>query len=61
MKKTYIIPAVEIHAITVEGLIANSPAQPNAGVDSGQSVNANSVEVKGNSQNYDVWDDDWSK
>lgn len=58
MKKTYIIPEVDIHAICVEGLIA---ASPNATINTEGSVDANLIEVKGNTQNYDVWDDDWSK
>ena len=62
MKKTYIIPEVDIHAICVEGLIAASPT-PDVTINASDNVNinANSVEVKGNSQSYDVWDDDWQK
>lgn len=59
MKKTYIIPQVEIHVITVEGLIASST--PGAKINRNGSVDANSVDVKGNTQDYDVWDDDWSR
>ena len=61
MKKTYIIPQVEIHAVSVEGLIAASTPQPSAKINRDGSVEAGSVDVKGNSQNYDVWDDDWNK
>ena len=62
MKKTYIIPQVEIHAVSVEGLIAASPT-PQVGIsrNAQDAVDAGSVDVKGNSQNYDVWDDDWNK
>jgi len=57
MKKTYIIPEVEIHAICVETLIAESPAVTIA--DDSETVDAGGVDVKRG--NYDVWDEDWSK
>ncbi len=63
MKKTYIIPEVEIHAICVEGLIAESLNVKQTGDTAGlKNISASSGEdalVKGNS--YDVWSDDWSK
>ncbi len=61
MKKTYIIPQVEIHAITVETLIATSPDKPSAAIDPTKSAAAEDLDVKGNTQSYDVWDDDWSR
>ena len=60
MKKTYIIPEVEIHAISVEGLIATSDPNVKISTTSG-SINAGEVGAKGNTQSYDVWDDDWSR
>ena len=63
MKKTYIIP--EMTAVyTAQTLLQSaSPASsPNVGVNrNAQAIDAGSVEVKDNSQNYDVWDDDWNK
>ena len=50
---------MEIQAVNVETLIAESPASMPT-IDSSQSVDAENVEVKGN-KNYDVWDDDWSR
>ena len=48
-----------ISMIETENLFATS--DPNVGIDSTGSVDADKLEVKGNSQNYDVWSDDWSK
>ena len=60
MKKTYIIPQVELHTRSVEGLIAASP--DDVTINRGGSVNANEVETKSsNIGKYDVWDEDWSK
>ena len=58
MKKTYIIPVLNIVKINVENIIATSgpdisdkPANQSAGMD-----------VKEQSSvSYDVWDDDWSR
>lgn len=60
MKKTYIIPEVEIHAISVESLIAQSPLGGNDAVGNGTQLVKEDV-TSSNTQNYDVWDDDWSK
>ena len=64
MKKTYIIPEVEIHAICVESLIAASPLNvtqsgDTAGLKDKSATSGTDALVKGN--NYDVWSDDWSK
>lgn len=61
MKKTYIIPQVEIHAISVETLIAQSPTPQVTINKNATAIDAGSVEVKDNTQGYDVWDDDWQK
>ena len=59
MKKTYIIPQVELHTMSVEGLIAAS--DPKVSLGDG-TVEAASVDVKSSRpDNYNVWDEDWSK
>lgn len=59
MKKTYIIPQVELHTMSVEGLIA---ASPEVTINREGSVAASEVETKSsNAGKYDVWDEDWSK
>ena len=44
-------------------LDATSTSQPKVGISrkSEDAVDAASVEVKGKSQDYDVWEDDWNK
>ena len=42
-------------------LDATSTSQPKATINRSGNVDAASVEVKGKSQDYDVWDDDWQK
>ena len=64
MKKTYIIPEVEIHAICVESLIAESPFSvtktgDTAGLKDKSATSGADALVKDN--NYDVWSDDWSR
>ena len=63
MKKTYIIP--EMTAVyTAQTLLdptSTSTSQPKATINHSGYVEAASVEVKGKSQDYDVWDDDWQK
>ena len=63
MKKTYIIPEVEIHAICVESLIAESlnvnQTGDTAGLKDKTATEGAAGLVKDNS--YDVWSDDWSK
>ena len=48
-----------INFVETQTLISTST--PNVSINSSQSVDAASVEVKGNSTSYDVWSDDWSK
>ncbi len=57
MKKTYIVPTLDITKLTVENMIAVSgpgttevPADQQAG-----------MEVKTGRNDYNVWDIDWSK
>ena len=45
--------------LAAERLIADST--PNVGINLTGSVDAANVDVKGQDQIYDVWDDDWSK
>ena len=60
MKKTYIIP--EMTAVyTAQTLLQAASQKPKATINRSGSVKAADVEVKGNSQDYDVWDDDWQK
>ena len=65
MKKTYIIPQVEIHAVNVEGLIATSPLNvansgDTADLKGGSATKDADGLVKGGNS-YDVWDDDWNR
>ena len=57
MRKTYIIPELNITKLAVENMIAVSgpyttedQANPKDGMD-----------VKADRQSYNVWDDDWSR
>ncbi len=61
MKKTYIIP--EMTAVYTAQTLLQTVSQPRVGIsrNAQDAVDAGSVEVKGNSQDYDVWDDDWSR
>ena len=61
MKKTYIIP--EMTADYTAQTLLDATSQPKVGISrkSEDVVDAASVEVKGKSQDYDVWDDDWQK
>jgi len=61
MKKTYIIP--EMTAVYTAQTLLDATSQPKVGIsrESEDAVKAADVEVKGNSQDYDVWDDDWQK
>ena len=60
MKKNYIAPAVNMVQISQELPIADSAtSNPEVGINRSGSVEAGSVEVKG--QRYSVWDDDWSE
>ena len=61
MKKTYIIPEMTAVYTAQTLLDASSTSQPKATINRSGSVEAASVEVKGKSQDYDVWDDDWQK
>ena len=63
MKKTYIIPEMTAVYTAQTLLDATSTSQPKVGISrkSEDAVNAANVEVKGKSQDYDVWDDDWQK
>ena len=61
MKKTYIIP--EMTAVYTAQTLLDPTSQPKVGISrkTEDAVEAASVEVKGKSQDYDVWDDDWQK
>lgn len=57
MNKTYIIPVLNITKLCVESMIALSGPQTS-------SVSANQeagMDVKSTRQDYNVWNDDWSK
>lgn len=56
MKKTYIIPELMVQYIAPETLIAESLPKGDDTID-----DPNDILVKENRQNYDVWDDDWSR
>ena len=59
MKKTYIIP--EMTAVYTAQTLLQAASDPKVRINSNKAVDADAVEVKGNNQDYDVWDDDWSK
>ncbi len=57
MKKTYIIPELNITKLAVENMIAVSgpeTTESRADQDAG-------MDVKADRQSYNVWDDDWSR
>ena len=55
MKKTYIIPQTEVLYLAPATIIAES--DPDGVMDPSRSVDAASVDVKGN--RYNDWEDDW--
>lgn len=57
MKKTYITPSTDVLNINAQLMIAAS--EPKVTVDNEGSVEASDVEVKRN--DYNVWNDSWSK
>lgn len=59
MKKTYIIPEVQILRMETANIIAASDPK-DVTVNRNGSVNAADVEVKGERSNYNVWNEDWS-
>ncbi len=66
MKKIYITPALQLFQINVgtsiAQLISASVAGESIKVDNDNTdVYASSALVKGQDNNYNVWDDDWSK
>jgi hypothetical protein len=48
-------------AVQVAQCLPIAGSDPQVTVNTQGSVEAGSIEVKGNTQDYDVWDDDWSK
>lgn len=66
MKKIYITPALQLFQINVgtsiAQLISASVAGESINVDNATTNgNASDALVKGQDNNYNVWDDDWSK
>ena len=60
MKKTYINP--EMTAVyTAQTLLNATSPQVSISTDESASIDAANVDVKGGTQSYDVWADDWSK
>ena len=58
MKKTYIIPELNITKLAVENMIAQSGPQTSSKfVDSNVEMDVKSSQT----DNYNVWDDDWSR
>ena len=61
MKKTYIIPELNITKLAVENMVAASPEGFNSKLGSqGVSGDVSLVKEQGD-QSYNVWDDDWSR
>lgn len=60
-KKHYVIPRMTAVLTANTLLQSGSPASAPAVTLGTGSVNADVVEVKDNTQNYDVWDDDWNQ
>ena len=62
MKKTYIIPTVNVTPVAISNIIASSPLgefNQTLGDKGTQGVSGGAALTKQN--NYDVWNDDWSK
>ena len=65
MKKTYIIPEMDITVLEMQQIIAASPLNVTKDGDTtsfktGQATSGADGLVKGGND-YDVWDDDWSR
>ena len=61
MKKTYIIPQMDVTVLATEQLIADSP-NVTINKDSASSVDAKDVDVKSSrNAGYNVWNEDWSE
>ena len=58
MKKTYIIPELNITTLAVENMIAVSGPQT---IDTTSANQQAGMDVKADRNDYNVWDDDWSK
>ena len=61
MKKTYIIPAMDVTLVVAGQMIAASitKVDGDSGIGIGTGETPTDADVKGNS--YNVWDDDWQK
>ena len=61
MKKTYIIPAMDVTLVVAEEMIAGSitGVGGDSGIEIGDGETPGEADVKGN--NYNVWDEDWSR
>ena len=57
MKKTYIIPELNITTLAVENMIAQSGPTTSSQA-ARQDVD---MDVKADRESYNVWDDDWSR
>ena len=61
MKKTYIIPELNITKLAVENMIAQSQTS-GPKVDGVNTASQGAgMEVKADRNDYNVWDDDWSR
>jgi len=58
MKKTYIIPELNITTLAVENMIAVSGPQT---IDTTSANQSAGMDVKADRNDYNVWDDDWSR
>jgi len=58
MKKTYIIPELNITTLAVENMIAVSGPQT---IDTTSADSQYGMDVKQQRNDYNVWDDDWSR
>lgn len=60
MKKTYISPEIQLTVINCETLIAQSTMGKYSG-DGGSQLVKEDVSSSSRNDDYNVWDDDWSK
>ena len=56
MKKTYIVPTLDITKLSLEAMIATSGPK----IDDGSANQDDGMDVKSDRGTYNVWDVDWS-
>ena len=61
MKKTYIIPELNITTLAVENMVAASPDGFNSELGTTGVDGSASLVKEQDNESYNVWDDDWSR